>query len=202
MDNLGSVLFGKTRRAVLALFYTHPDESFYLRQVIRAVALGQGTVQRELARLVAAGLLLRFSRGNQVYYQVNRASPIFAELKSLMVKTAGVADVLRAALVELRDQIRVAFLYGSMATGTHKVTSDVDLMVIGEVTFGRVVESLHRTQETLEREINSSVYSVEEFRKKLKAGNHFLYSLSHAPKIFLIGDEREFARLGKKRLAN
>jgi predicted transcriptional regulator len=89
-----SALFGKTRRSLLALFYTHPDEAFYLRQLIRAVSVGQGTVQRELAKLAAAGLLLRFSRGNPVYYQANRKSPIFPELKSLVIKTVGVADTL------------------------------------------------------------------------------------------------------------
>ena len=95
VDNLAAALFGKTRRALLALFYGHPEQSFYLREIARAVGAGQGAVQRELAHLTAAGLLVRLRRGNQVFYQANPQTPIFSELKSLIVKTAGVADVLR-----------------------------------------------------------------------------------------------------------
>jgi predicted nucleotidyltransferase len=198
-DRLTSTLFGKTRRALLAIFYTHPEESFYLRQVIRAVSLGQGTVQRELAKLTGAGLLLRNSRGNQVFYQANRESPIFKELQSLVVKTAGVADVLRTVLSRFHERIRVAFIYGSVAAGTFKTRSDVDVMIVGNVTFAEVTESLRPTQDILGREVNPSVYSPVEFQKKLSAGHHFLKSIVKEPKVFLIGDERELAGLGKKR---
>jgi predicted nucleotidyltransferase len=202
MDRFTSALFGKTRRALLALFYSHPDESFYLRQVIRAVSLGQGAVQREVAKLTDAGLLLRHSRGNQVYYQANRESPIFMELQSLVVKTAGVGDVLRKALVPVQDRIKAAFIYGSVAVGAFSARSDVDVMIVGDVTFAEAAESLRSTQEILGREVNPSVYSPAEFRKKLLAGHHFLNSVVKEKKVFLIGDERELAGMGKKRPAD
>ncbi len=197
-----SALFGKTRQAVLALLYGHDKESFYLRQIVRAVSLGQGRVQRELAHLTERGLLIRARRGNQVYYQANQNSPVFSELKSLLVKTAGVADVLRTALKNFSSRVQVAFLYGSIATGMDRVTSDIDLLVIGRVSFGEVVEAVSVAQEKLQRDVNPSVYSPEEFWKKLLAGHHFLNEVFESPKIFLIGNERELKRVGSKRLAD
>ena len=194
-------LFGKTRQAVLALLYGHDKESFYLRQIVRAVSLGQGTVQRELAHLPAAGLLIRTRQGNQVYYQANRNAAVFSELKSLLVKTAGVADVLRSALSTHSDRIQVALLYGSVAAGTDRATSDIDLLVVGKVSFGDVAEAVSTAQERLQREVNPSVYSPEEFRKKLLAGHHFVKQVFQGSKVFLIGSEHELKRLGAKRLA-
>jgi uncharacterized protein len=192
---LGAALFGKSKRGLLALFYVQPERSFYLRQVTRTLGIGQGAVQRELARLVKAGLLVRTRVGSQVHYQANSASPIFGELKALMVKTAGVADVLREALTGLAEQIAVAFVYGSLARGEGKANSDVDVMIIGDVSFGGVVSALQSAQKTISREVNPSVYSEGEFRAKLKAGHHFLTAVWNAPKVFLVGGEHELSRL-------
>lgn len=185
----------------MALFYTNTDESFYLRQAIRAIGLGQGTVQRELTRLTEAGLLVRLVRGHQVYYQANRQSPIFSEMKALIIKTAGVGDILKAALADFLDRILLAFIYGSMAAATHKATSDVDLMIVGDLSFAEITTALHPAQEKLSREVNPTVYSVVEFQKKLQPGHHFINTVIQEPKIFLIGDEGELKKLGAKRLA-
>jgi len=193
--SIGTALFGRTRREVLALFYRRPERSFYLRQVIRGLGIGQGSVQRELARLAGAGLLVRTRMGSQVHYQANAASPVFSELKSLMVKSAGVADVLREALAPLTEQIRVAFLYGSLARGGGGAESDVDVMVIGDASFGNVVTALQPAQEVIGREVNPSVYSAKEFSAKLRAKHHFLGSVINAPKVFLAGSEHELKRL-------
>lgn len=195
-DSLGAALFGKTRRAVLALFFGHPDRSLYLREVARMAGAGQGAVQRELAQLTENGLLIRFQRGNQVFYQANSATPIFSELKSLIVKTDGVADVLREALAELKDKITVAFIHGSVARGQAKEESDVDVVVVGDVEFSEIAVAFHSAQDRLQREINPTVYSPTEFRKKLKTGHHFLSTIMKTPKIFLIGGEREFTGMG------
>jgi uncharacterized protein len=195
IGQLGAALFGKSKRALLALFYIQPERSFYLRQVTRTLGIGQGAVQRELARLVEARLLLRTRVGSQVYYQANAASPIFGELKALMVKTAGVADVLREALAGLAEQIAVAFVYGSLARGEGQANSDVDVMVIGDVSFGEVVSALQLAQKTIGREVNPSIYPEREFRAKLQARHHFLTAVMTAPKVFLVGGENELKRL-------
>lgn len=199
--SLASALFGNTRRAILALFFGRPDESFYFSEVVRAAGGGHGTVQRELDQLSQARILRRVVRGREVHYQADPQCPIFEELKSLVVKTSGVADVLRAALTPLAERIQAAFIFGSVAQGRQKAESDVDLLVVGEVTFGDVVSALAPAQKTLAREINPTVYPRTEFRQKLAAGNHFLKTLMQSPRIFLIGDERELEGLGKGRLA-
>ena len=188
---LGVALFGKSKRALLALFYVHPERSFYLRQVVRMLGIGQGAVQRELARLVYAGLLVRTPVGSQVHYQANVASPVFAEVKSLMLKSAGVADVLREALAGLVERITVAFVYGSLAKGTDNANSDVDLMVIGDVRFAEVVSALQPAQKTIGREVNPSVYSEQEYQTKVKAKHHFLTSVIDTPKVFIVGGNHE-----------
>lgn len=196
VHTIGAALFGKTQRALLGLFFVRPEQSFYLRQIVRTAGIGQGAAQRELARWLEAGLLVRTRSGNQVYYRANTASPVFAELKGLAIKTAGMAEVLREALTGLADRITVAFVHGSVVRGTEKAGSDVDVVVVGAVTFSEVAIALHGAQEQLGREVNPTVYTVREFHKKLDAGHHFLTATVSAPKLFLIGGERELDRLG------
>ena len=195
-SNLSAALFGRTRRALLALLYGHPDEAYYLRQLARWGGLGLGAVQREVKRLTEVGILRRTVRGHQVYFQANPECPVFAELKGLVVKTAGAADALREALTPLAGRIKVAFIYGSIARLQQKNASDVDLMVVGEVSFGEVVSALRAAQELLHREINPAVYSPAEFQSKLRARHHFLSSVLRNEKVFVVGDEHELARLG------
>jgi predicted nucleotidyltransferase len=200
-DNLSMTLFGKTRRAVLSLLYGHADESFYLRQIARVARVGLGAAQREVKQLSDAGILQRMVRGRQIFYQANRHCPVFGELKSLVLKTVGAAAVIQSALAPLADHIRVAFIYGSTAHGEEQKGSDVDLLVVGEVTFGEVVSAIHGAQLTLNREINPTVYPSGEFQSKLEAGHHFLKTVLRGPMVFLFGDKRELTGLAKKRLA-
>lgn len=199
-DNLSITLFGKTRRAVLSLIYGHADETFYLRQLARITAGGMGAVQREVKALVKAGIIKRIEKGNQAYYQANPKCPIFAELKSMIMKTAGMGDILKISLAPLAERIRIAFIYGSIARGDEAGGSDVDIFIIGDVTFTEIVEMLNPVQQTLNREINPSVYPFKEFKTKLAAGHHFLRSILEDEKWFLIGDEHELTRLADQQL--
>src|SRR5437762_12572250 len=130
---ISPVLFSRSRQAVLALLLGHPDESFYLREIVRLTKAGQGAVQRELQRLVTSGVLLRWERGNQVYFQANVRCPVFPELRGLLLKTAGLVDVLRLALEPLAPKMALAFVYGSMARREQHGSSDVDLCIVGDV---------------------------------------------------------------------
>ena len=201
-DNVSQTLFGKTRRAVLSLLYSHVDETFYLRQIVRAAGVGLGAVQRELKQLSDAGIIQRIVRGRQVYYQANPQCPVFVELKALLIKTVGIAGIVQAALAPLADRIRIAAIYGSIARSEEQRGSDVDLLVVGKVTFAEIVSSLSEAQKTIGREINPTVYPPAEFRSKLVAGHHFLNTVLRGPMFFLIGDKRELARLAKKPLAH
>jgi len=201
-DNLSRTLFSKTRRAVFSLLYGHVDDAFYLREIVRAAGVGLGGVQRELKQLSDAGIIQRIVRGHQVYYQANPRCPVFAELKSLVVKTVGVGAALQAALAPLGGRIHVAFIYGSMARSEEHRESDVDLLVVGKATFTEIVSALSEAQKTIGREINPTVYPPAEFRSKVAAGHHFLSTVLRGPMFFLIGDKRELARLAKKPLAH
>jgi hypothetical protein len=129
---LGEVLFSKTQRQVLGLLFGNPDRSYYANEIVRLAGVGSGTVQRELEKLSVAGLLSVKRVGNQKHYQADRQSPIFEELYGIVLKTFGVGDVLRLAMAELAGQIKVAFVYGSVAKGTDKSHSDIDVMIISE----------------------------------------------------------------------
>jgi predicted nucleotidyltransferase len=201
-DNLSRTLFSKTRRAVLSLLYSHVDDAFYLRQIARAAGGGLGAVQRELKQLSDAGIIQRVVRGRQVYYQANPRCPVFEDLKKLVVKTVGAGAAVRAALAPLGERISVAFIYGSIARSEEGRESDVDVLIVGEVTFGEIVSSLRGAQKTIGREINPTVYPPAEFQSKLTAGHHFLSAVLKEPKLFLIGDKRELARLAKKPVAH
>jgi predicted nucleotidyltransferase len=199
---LGEILFGQTRQRILALLFGHPDERFYQRRVIQAVGLGSGTVQRDLARLSRSGVLTRRVEGRQVYFQANRQCPVFTDLHSIMRKTFGVAQELREALAPMADLIRLAFVFGSVATGTDISMSNVDILVVADdLSLAQVVSAIAEPQRKLGREINPSVYPAREFCRKLAEGQHFISNVVAGRKIFLIGDEHELTRLAQIRVA-
>lgn len=199
---VGAALFGRTRQAVLRMLFSNPGQRFYQRLIIRAAGLGSGTVQRELEELTRAGILTRIVEGRQVYYQANRACPVYEHLRGLIRNTFGVAQMLQSALSSLAKNIRFAFVYGSVASGTEGPESDIDVMVVSDrLSLEKVVDALSDSQGELRREINPSLYGVEEFYRKIAEGHHFVSSILGAPKIFLIGEESEFKRLAEERLA-
>jgi len=200
-NGLAATLFGKTRRAVLSLLFGHVDDAFYLRQIVRATGIGLGSVQRELKMMTEAGIVVRERKGNLVYYQANSSSPIFSELKSIVRKTFGVADVLRQSLAAKAGKVRLAFVFGSVARSADDRRSDIDMMVVGRISFGDVVSLLSPAEEKLGREVNPVVYPVAEFKKKVKEDHHFVKTVLEDEKIFVIGDEDDLKRLAGKRLA-
>jgi predicted nucleotidyltransferase len=194
-------LFPRARRAVLTLLMMDPDKRWHLRDVARRADCAVGTVRRELKGLVACGIVMESRDGNRTYYQANPQCPVYPELAGLIRKTSGLADVLRAALAGLGEQVKVAFVYGSEARHEAGPNSDVDLMVIGNIGFADVVSALAQAQDTLGKEINPTVYSPEEFGRKASSGHHFVRSVLKDRKVFLIGNADELGRLATERLA-
>jgi predicted nucleotidyltransferase len=199
--DLGTVFFGAYRRQVLGLLLLHPGESFHLREIARATNTQPGTLRRELAQLADAGVLSREKVGNLVRYKADPACPIYDELRGILKKTAGVADVLREGLASLSDKISVAFVYGSVASGAERRSSDIDVIVVGSASFEEVVEALHSSQEELRREINPNVYSFVEFKKKAKEKGSFLARVLDEPKLFILGKEHDLRKLSANRKA-
>jgi predicted nucleotidyltransferase len=168
-----------------------------MREIVRITGIGIGPAQRELKNLTDSGIVTREVQGKQVYYQANSKSPIFNELKSIVRKTFGVADVIREALAPFAKDIKAAFIFGSIARSSDDRKSDIDVMVIGDITFDDAVSSVMKAQEILKREVNPVVYPVEEFKKRLKEKQGFVMEVMRGEKIFVIGDEDELARLAE-----
>jgi len=198
-NNLTDVLFGKSRQAILSLLYGHADEAFYLRQIVRTTGIGLGPVQRELKQLTDAGIIIRNVQGKHVYYKANEKCPIFNDLKNIVRKTFGVADVIRESLETVANKIRVAFIFGSIARSTDDRASDIDLVIIGKITFADAVSALSQAQVILRREINPVVYSTAEFKKRVAEKHFFVTEVREGNKIFVVGDEGELARLAGRR---
>lgn len=195
-------LFPQTRQSILKLFLMEPEARFHLREVARQIGKPVGTIQAELASLLKAQILTKVVSGNRTYYQADRTCAIYAELRGLILKTVGLADVLRDSLAPLAGKIEAAFVYGSLASGEATSQSDVDLMVIGDVSFADVVKAIQSAQDSLAREVNPTVYPTCEFRNKVKENHHFVTSVLAGPKIFLIGGESELAGLAEEPLAD
>lgn len=190
------MLFPKVRQRVLGLLYCQPNADFYTNEIIRLTQSGTGAVQRELEKLTNAGLITLKQVGNQKHYQANMAMPFFSELRGIILKTFGLADVLRAAIKPLFKQIQIAFIYGSIAKQTDTASSDIDLLIISDhLTYAEVFQVLEKTEVKLGRKINPTFYSLSEWVRKHKESNNFIVQIVKQPKIFLIGTEDELSKL-------
>ena len=188
--SLADALFPKVRQRVLAILFGNPARSFFSSEIIALAQSGSGAVQRELADLAAAGLLNVTQQGNQKHYQANADAPVFAELRSLVLKTIGLADVLRDALAPLGEQIDAAFVFGSVAKQQDTAESDVDVMIISDsLGYSDVFGALEPASITVGRPVNPTVYSNAQLAKRAKQDNAFVTRVLQQPKIWLIGSE-------------
>ena len=203
-DRIAETLFGKARRRILGLLYGQPEQTFYLRQIARLTDLSPGAVQYELAALTEGGLVTREEVGNQVHFQANPVCPVFDELRRLMEKTTGLADHVRAALAPLAEEGKLshAFIFGSVASGNQAANSDVDLMVIGDVKLREIAPALRPVEDRIAREINPSVYTRDEFTKRIASDDHFIGSVLREPRIPLLGSDDELDDLAGESVAD
>lgn len=190
--SLADALFSGLQQRLLAVLFGQPDRSFYGNELLRLTGTGRGALQRELEKLVSAELVTVTAIGNQKHYQANPASPIFAELRGIVLKTMGLADVLRTALNAVADRIRMAFVFGSVAKGTDTATSDIDLMVVTDaLSYADLFEGLATAEQVLGRKVNPTLYTPAALAEKARAENSFVLRVLSQPKIFLIGAEDE-----------
>lgn len=190
MTSTADALFPAVRQRVLAVLFGSPDRSFYANELIALARSGTGAVQRELASLLAAGLVTVRDQGNQKHYQANAASPVFAELRGLVLKTVGLADVLRAALAPLGDQVAAAFVYGSVARQQDTAASDVDVLIVSDALgYAEVFGALEGAAQTLGRAINPTLYTRAELARRRAQDNAFVTRVLDQPRIWLMGDE-------------
>lgn len=194
--SLSNALFSKVQQRVLAVLFGQPDRSFGTNEIIRLTHSGTGAVQRELEKLATAGLVTVTHIGNQKHYQANRATPIFPALRDIVLKTFGLADLLREALLPIAAQLQIAFIYGSIARQEDTAKSDIDLMLLSkELSYADVFPLLEKAEVHTVRSINPTIYSPTEWRRKKEENNNFLIQIIKRPKIFLIGTEDDLATL-------
>ncbi|MBI2203624.1 MAG: nucleotidyltransferase domain-containing protein [Candidatus Rokubacteria bacterium] len=187
---LADALFPKVQQRVLAVLFGNAHRSFFANEVIALARSGTGAVQRELARLEASGLVTVKRVGRQKHYQANPASPVFNELRGLVLKTSGLVDQLRAALAPISARIRAAFVYGSIAKGEDTAASDVDLMIVSdELTYADLFTVLEDTAGRLGRRIEPTIYSSRELAERVKQENAFVTRVLAQPKLWVIGDD-------------
>ena len=189
--SLTSLLFTDYRRKVLALLLLHPEQQYHQREIARMTGTVSGTLSRELAKLVEAGLLLKVAIGNQMHYRANRQCLVFEELASILRKTSGLADVLGEALLPLAADIECAFVFGSMASGKASAASDIDLMLIGDANFAELIRVLYPLQERLGREINPKTYRRAEWQALTEQQGAFIREILIKPKLFVMGSEAD-----------
>ena len=193
LHTLTDLLFGNYRKKVLSQLLLHPDANYHVRELARLTGTAAGTLHKELTRLASAGLLMRQVQGNQVRYQANQQCPVFTELAGLLRKTTGAAEILTTALMPLKPD--VAFIFGSLASGSETANSDADVLVVTDAGFADVVRATHPAQGELGREVNPVVYSALEFKRRIQEHDPFMAELLAKPKIFLIGTLHDLSQL-------
>ena len=188
-SGIADALFATTQLKVLQLLFLHPDRSFFASELIALAASGSGAVQREIARLVESGLVNQTFIGRQRHYQANPDSPIFDELRGIIVKIAGIPDRLKAALQPLADRIVFAILYGSIAKGTSNSGSDIDLLIVGDgIKLEELYSAFEGTEKALMRKVHPTLYSLEEFTRRRKNKNPFLVKVLGGDTVLISGD--------------
>ena len=195
------LMFGTYRRQLLATLLLRPDERFHVRELGRMTGFSPGSIHRELRIMAESGLLLRERVGSQVFYQANRVCPIYAELAAIFRKTIGLANILQDALWGASDKIDFAFVFGSMASGQQTSSSDLDVMILSDLALLDVVRALSPLQQELGREINPVAMTVSRFLAQLDKQERFAMHVVEEPKIFVIGNDREFAEFVENRAA-
>jgi predicted nucleotidyltransferase len=195
MMTLLDVVSSRRKAEIFRLLFGMDQRNYHLRELTRQSGLALGTVQQELARLVKVALVTARRDGNRVYYQANQENPVYEDLRNIVLKTAGLVNVLQGALQD--PGIQLAWVFGSLAANSARSESDVDLMVIGNVSLRRVAQLLSGSAERLGREINPHILTTAEFRRRKDAADHFISSVLASPRLFVIGSENELTKLGQ-----
>lgn len=195
--NLSNALFSKTRNGVLAATFGQPERWWYLSELADWLDTSPSSLQRELKALSSTGILKTRRDGNRIYFQAEADSPIFNPLRELVAQTLGVIPALKESLIQFAAQTEFVFIYGSVARGEEKSTSDVDLLIIGSIGLAELAPTLRRLEKKFKREFNATCFAPEEFKEKARCGNHFLTTVLKDEKIFIRGDADDLDRLAQ-----
>jgi predicted nucleotidyltransferase len=190
-----NALFPAVRAGILSSLMLQPDRWWFMTELARQLGTAPSSLQRELESLVEAGLLLRRQDGRRTYFKANSESPLFDDLRGLIEKTSGLVPALKVALDRFGDRIELAFLYGSVARGEEHASSDVDLMIVGTLRQIDLLPAIRELESRFGREVNSTLYSPEEFRRRLASHDRFLHSVLKGKTVPLKGELHELEQV-------
>lgn len=195
MDTLADLLSSRVKAETLRLLFGPGAVELHVREIARRAGLNEATVRQELKRLRRHGLVIRRRDGNRTLFRAATEHPLYPDLRGLVLKTSGLADVLREAIASPR--IRVAFVFGSVAEGTEEPGSDVDLMVIGDLSLRELAKKLSGVSERISREVNPHVLTAKEYATRRRARDHFVSTVRRAAKVFVLGDAHDLEAVGR-----
>lgn len=190
-------LFGsRTRVLILSKLVMNPNRSLYIRQLSKELGLTFSVVYKEIEKLKSLGLVTEERRGRIRLFTINKNSVIYDELRRLLLKTTALGQQLRSSLPEL-EKAKYVLIYGSVARGEELETSDVDLLIIGDIAEENLIAGIRKVEKEIGREINYILWSEREFEKRVKTKHHLLTEIADNPIIGLVGDVDEFRRTVK-----
>jgi DNA-binding transcriptional ArsR family regulator len=195
MGTLSDILSSRVRAEIFRLLFGLDEKEVHLREMERQASLSLGTIRQDLQKLVKLDLVTTRRDGNRLYYRANTEHPLYPDIRKLVLKTAGLVEILKSVLN--REGVKLAFVFGSLASSKEKAASDVDLMVIGTVGLRALSSWLSGVSDQIGREINPHTLTVEEFRRRKEKGDHFLSNVLGSPKLFIVGNENDLAEMGR-----
>jgi predicted nucleotidyltransferase len=195
MGTLSDILSSRVRAEIFRLLFGLDEKELHLREMERQASLSLGTIRQDLQKLVKLDLVTARRDGNRLYYRANTEHPLYTDIRKLVLKTAGLVEILKSVLN--REGVKVAFVFGSLASNREKAASDVDLMVIGAVGLRALSSWLSGVSDQIGREINPHTLTVAEFRRRKEKGDHFLSNVLESPRLFIIGSENDLAAVGR-----
>jgi predicted nucleotidyltransferase len=186
---ISDALFSDSQSRVFRWLFGQPERSYHLSELRRLTGLGSASLQRELNKLAEAGLVHSERIGNLRTFQANAESPVYGELVGLTRKTMGVEPMLREALEGLAPKLETAFIYGSVAKGTDRAKSDIDVMLVGkDLLLSKVLELLVPLEAQLGRKINPTLLTPAEFKRRRAERDSFVNRVLSQPTLPLMRD--------------
>ena len=193
--NIFNISSSKTRKAIFELYFSHPEKKYYLRQLEKMLNFPVQNIRRELINLEANGIFKKEKSGNQLFYFINRDSPIYSDIRNIISKTIGIENQIKESLSEVNG-ISKAFIFGSFADGAQDSLSDVDIIITGDINEDALIEKISSLENKFQREINYHIYSEKEFTEKRKEENSFISRILSKPVVFLIGENENKTNTG------
>lgn len=195
MNILAIILSSRARAEIFKLLFGIEARDLHLREIERQTGFAIGTVRQETTRLVGTGLVQRRLDGNRTYFRANISHPLYPDIRSMVLKSIGLADTLRNVLSD--PAILFAFIFGSIASGAEKADSDVDVFVVGDISLRALSKLLKSPGLAIGREINTQVMTEKEFVARKRRKEHFVSHVLASSKLMIKGSEDELDRLGE-----